>query len=1065
MAGASAVCRICRPRPRPLWSSHIRPRCRLEAHVGSQTGSPGHRSASSRAAAPPDRSRSSAASIAKAGARGTSPAALRARRAVARETRRGPRGSEVVLRRLRSEEVPLEEFKLSHIEPSTTPVTINDGYMFLCSYNKIVDPEKGFTVVSPGDAPVWSPPSKCPVKLRLIRKHATKQYGYGLRQNDATFMRMQTFTAMEAMRPDFLFDDVDVIIEARVLRKIFSYCFGEDIEGIEQQTGSPTVRLDLFLAGEKTLFVEHHRSGAGFFRTVSKPLPKSEKPSTHEDYMKLRSVVGTAFEQTYTRKQSLVARLGSHQRFLLYRIGDLKVLVEVGVDARFQSPLSISPEELGERDHWHYQISTADPGSWIPHQTFPYVANIELSGRAFPQAQTLELKIGGREKLNEDTAKLHPDYLSQCWFSRVSHIAYGVVPRGGLTLEDVKMIRMDEACREWEQLDRTQLALRRLPVLLAYWRYLVRRASQSATHAHHRAAFAILDGKDFGDATVRVVLPSNQPSSHFSPRFLERWWESQRPGGSEFLRMQQARLECGDFDTGESADRLRLRSSHLAASSTRRGDAAGAAPDLEPEVSIESLSHTEEGHRPGEGWAARYLQSRLAAAGGVSRAAVEEEVAWQKMHIRAAAEFVKDVPKKDAHPPRKVIPKQVADPQFKRIIPKEDAQPPFTAKSWDTVQSPDDVPPGHGPPQRQRKRVGTEKESSGKPTIMGTKVDSTKLKDTTSSSGQPTDIAMVKPIPQDLGKQKGEPPEPAKEIPSRFQVPKSEGPRQPATTMRDRDEQEARAEKIAKLLQASTVRTIKSTKAVEAKIPGSVAPKVEKTAIKNVEEKVEEQVEKKIEARVEQEGDNKAKKQTKKQALALVEEKGEDKAEEKVELQTKEKVKAGVGAKSSGVEEKGKIKTEEKVKVQTRVKAEVRVKEKGEISAQEMAEARERVEVRFNENGEIEIRVRGEGETKTQEKVEAKTGVKTEVRIKEKRETKAEFKVEKQAQEKPLAKKQAKPTTRAAVAPVSFVPGEKPKPKPARNPEPAPDKSKSKSDVPPKSSTGTYFMPSGIDWP
>ena len=939
--------------------------------------------------------------------------------------------------------MPLEEFKLSHIEPSTTPVTINDGYMFLCSYNKIVDREKGFTVVSPGDAPVWAPPSKCPVKLRLIRKHATKNNGYGLRQNDATFRRMQTFTAMEAMRPDFLFDDVDVIIEARVLRKIFSYCFGEDVEGIEQQTGSPTVRLDLFLAGEKTLFVEHHRARSGIFRTVTKPLLKSEEPSTHEDYMKLRSVVGMAFEQTLTRKQSLAARLGSHQRFLLYRIGDLKVLVEIGVDARFQSPLSISPEELGERDHRHYQISTADPGSWIPHQTFPYVANIEISGRAFPQAQALELKIGGREKMNEDTAKLHPNHLAQCWFSRVSHIAYGLVPRGGLTLEDVKMIRMDEACRDWEQLPRTQLALRRLPVLLAYWRYLVRRASQSATHAHHRAAFAILDGKDFGDATVRVVLPSNQPSSHFSHKFLERWWESQRPGGSEFLRMQQARLEYGDFDTGESADKLRLRSSHLAASSTRRSEATGAAPDLEPEVSIESLRHTEEGHRPGEGWAARYLQSRLAGAGVASRAAVGEDVAWQKMHMRAAAEFVKDISKRDAHPPRKVIPKQVADPQFKRIIP-EDPQPPFKAKSWDTVQSADDVPPNHGHPQRHRKRVGSEKEVPGKPTTMSTGADSTKPKDTIPGSAQSTDAATVKPNPQDLSKPKGEPPEPAKEISSRSVVPKSEGPRQPAMTKGDRDEQEARAEKIAKLLQVSTVRTIKSTKAVEAKIPGSVAPKVEENAIKNVEKKVGEQVKKKSEARVEQEEENKTKEQTKEQALALVEKKGDNKDEEKVEARAKEKVKVRVEAKRSQVEEKSKTKTEEKVETQTRVKAEVRVKEKGETQTQEKVEAQARVkaEVRFNEKGEVEIRV------------------------KEKRESKKEWKMEKQAQEKPLAKKQAKPATRAAVAPVSFVPGEKPKPKPPPNPEPGPDKSKAKSGgVPPKSSTGTYFMPTGIDWP
>ena len=147
--------------------------------------------------------------------------------------------------------MPLEEFKLSHIEPSTTPVTINDGYMFLCSYNKIVDPEKGFTVVSPGDAPVWSPPSKCPVKLRLIRKHATKQYGYGLRQNDATFMRMQTFTAMEAMRPDFLFDDVDVIIEARVLRKIFSYCFEKTLKALSSKRARLPSGLICFLLAKR----------------------------------------------------------------------------------------------------------------------------------------------------------------------------------------------------------------------------------------------------------------------------------------------------------------------------------------------------------------------------------------------------------------------------------------------------------------------------------------------------------------------------------------------------------------------------------------------------------------------------------------------------------------------------------------------------------------------------------------------------------------------------------------------------------------------------------------------
>ncbi|KAL8376937.1 hypothetical protein RB595_007863 [Gaeumannomyces hyphopodioides] len=1029
MAGASVVCRLCRPRPPSLWSSYVGPRCRLEAHVRSQTGLPGERSASSAAAPPAHRPPSSAVARAKTGARGASPAAVRARRAAARaKSKRPAKPPDDGL-----EEVTLGDFKLSHIEPSPTPVTIDDGHMLLCSFNAVVDQGRWYTVISPGDAPVWRPPLQYPVNIRPRREHLIKHHGSGLPYNDALYKRMQTFTAVEAMRPDFLFDDVDIVIEARVLERIFSYCYGEDMEGREEETGSPDLRLDMALAGEKTLFVERPRPSSEalrkFFRTVTRRVPDleaSNDPDNPQVYKQLREVLGTAFEEYLTRKplrhQSLKERLSSHQRFLLYRLGHLKVVVETGVDARFEKPLTTRLNDFGERDYRHYEMSTAEPGSWLQHQTFPYVARVEMSGRPFPHSQALELKINGRLRGTDQTS-LYRHHIVQCWFSRVSHLAYGMVPRGGWTLNEVRMIQMDDACRKLEKGTRAQMALRRVAMLLDHWRNLVRNASKSATQEHHRAASAIIDGRNYADPNIRVVFPRYQPTISFSDDFLKRWWVSQRPGGSEFRRREQAILEYGGSEKRAGVVRRLLRwNQPEGAFAKQREEGSGAAPESEPEVTIDNLPHAEDGHRPGEGWALRHRQPK---------SPVEEKAARQKTHVRAAAE---EKGAQQETPIRVAAGDKVARQEMRvqavtkssNNIPTQEAHPPFKTKSWVTVQSEEDFPPSYNSSRRLEKGVVGVKEDSGTPTVSPN-IDSTTSGDAIPRSARGAETASASPSSQDLSKKGREPLKTAQEISSRARAPTTEESKPLAMTESGSDEHDERVKKLAQLLQASKVGTIKSTKVAKARVPGSMEPKVEGNTAKKVEEKAE----------------------------ARVEEKGETKTG-KVKVQAKEKIKVQTEKVEVQAKEKAEIQTE-KVEVQTKTVEVTTKKVEAQTKEKVAAQIGEKVEVQTKK---VEVQTK-KVEVQIREKTAGHTKDKAEVQTDEKIEAQAKDKAEKKARETTQAKRQAKPATPAAE---SFTPGVKRRPKPPQNPEPGPNTPKPPA-VPPKSSTGTYFIPTDLDWP
>ncbi|KAL8342120.1 hypothetical protein RB598_003845 [Gaeumannomyces tritici] len=846
----------------------------------------------------------------------------------------------------------LGNFKLSHIKPSSTHVTITDGQTLLSSWNGTVDERAWHTMIVPGDAPVYSPPTEYPVKVEPKMEHTVKHYGSGLPNKGSFYKRMQTFTSIEVMRPDFLFDDVDIVIAAHTLERILSYCYGENFHGKEGETD---FRLNLALAGEKTLFAERRRPNSGpearVFRTVREWVPDlaaSNNPDNPEFYQRFRTALGKTFEQTFTRKplrhHSVRERLSDHQRFVLYRLGHLKVVVETGVDARFAMPLTPGSNDSGDRDHSHYEMSTAKPGGWLQYQTVPYFSRVEMSGQPFPHSQALELKITGRLKESDRTFVPAGDIV-QCWFSRVPHMAYGMIPKGDIMLKAIRMVKMDDACRELEKDARAQKALRQTVMLLDHLRDLVRNASRSATQEKDRTASLVI-GNSFVDPDIKVVFPHKQYATPFGDSFLKRWWVSQRPGGVEFCRRERVRLEYGDSGGRAKVVEKLLRwnpSTAAAAFIGQREEVAGADPESEPAVTIDSPLHAEDGHRPGEGWALRHRQPKALVEEGVARqktdarAAAEESDARREMQARAAARI------KDFQEERRAI--EATLKAFSRIA-TQGANPQFKMES------------------------------------------------------------SVSPSSEDFGRERSEAAETVGEASSRTRAPASDQSKPPATATSSGDEHDERAKKLARLLQVSRVGTIRS------KVPGSVELKAEKKIVKEVEEKAE--------VRVEEEGDSKT---------------------EEVKVQVKEKVEMQTKKVETQTNEKTEVQTE-KVEVQTKT-VEVRAKT---------------VEVRAKK---VEVQTKEKAVADSEDKAEVHTSEEIEVQIQEKVEVQIKDKVEKKARETAQIKRQARLATPAAE---SFTPGVKRQPKPPPKPDPGPNRLKPPA-VPPKSSTGTYFIPTDLDWP
>ncbi|KAL8404379.1 hypothetical protein RB594_009287 [Gaeumannomyces avenae] len=898
----------------------------------------------------------------------------------------------------------LGNFKLSHIKPSSTHVTITDGQTLLSSWNGTVDERAWHTMIVPGDAPVYSPPTEYPVKVEPKMEHTIKHYGSGLPNKGSFYKRMQTFTSIEVMRPDFLFDDVDIVIAAHTLERILSYCYGENFHGKEGETD---FRLNLALAGEKTLFAERRRPNSGpearVFRTVREWVPDlaaSNNPDNPEFYQRFRTALGKTFEQTFTRKplrhHSVRERLSDHQRFVLYRLGHLKVVVETGVDARFAMPLTPGSNDSGDRDHSHYEMSTAKPGSWLQYQTVPYFSRVEMSGQPFPHSQALELKITGRLKESDRTFVPAGDIV-QCWFSRVPHMAYGMIPKGDIVLKAIRMVKMDDACRELEKDARAQKALRQTVMLLDHLRDLVRNASRSATREKDRTASLVI-GNSFVDPDIKVVFPHKQHATPFGDSFLKRWWVSQRPGGVEFCRRERVRLEYGDSGGRAKVVEKLLRwnpSTAAAAFIGQREEVAGADPESEPAVTIDSPLHAEDGHRPGEGWALRHRQPKALVEEGVARqktdarAAAEESDARQEMQARAAARI------KDFQEERRAI--EATLKAFSRIA-TQGANPQFKTESSVTVQSEKGFPPENFTPWAARADVVGAKKDPGTPAV-GPKMGSTTPGHAIPRSPPAAETASVSPSSEDFGRERSEAAETVGEASSRTRAPASDQSKPPATATSGGDEHDERAKKLARLLQVSRVGTIKS------KVPGSVELKAEKKIVKEVEEKAE--------VRVEEEGDSKT---------------------EEVKVQVKEKVEVQTKKVEAQPNEKAEVQTE-KVEAQTKT-VEVRAK---------------KVEVQIKEKAAADSE--GKAEVHTSEEIEVRTQEKVEVQIKDK--------VEKKARETAHIKRQARPATPAAE---SFTPGVKRQPKPPPKPDPGPNRLKPPA-VPPKSSTGTYFIPTDLDWP
>ncbi|RYP19834.1 hypothetical protein DL765_003088 [Monosporascus sp. GIB2] len=273
------------------------------------------------------------------------------------------------------------------------------------------------------------------------------------------------FQAVEAMMPDFHFDEVDIMARGSILQELLKFI-----------KGSPK-RLNhlIYLVGNTLIFEVYRPRYIRF--TEARRRPKD---------------TGLDFQRHFAQWPEGLEGSLSHVRIVNYRLGHLNCVFTVGIDACFQMQFEKRESVFVRDSNIHSE---------------PVLGAVAVVPRGFnDDFPAIEMKSGqGRGGLE------------QIWFTRVP---YAVQPRFCPWTEHalVRAIKFKMAaprCRAWEEVEVNQNNLRKLTALISQLREIVRGTEGKCCYV------ARVPGHKRSDMHIFVMEEGIMPVSE---RDMQKFW-------------------------------------------------------------------------------------------------------------------------------------------------------------------------------------------------------------------------------------------------------------------------------------------------------------------------------------------------------------------------------------------------------------------------------------------------------------------------------------------------------------------------------------------------------------
>ncbi|KAK8064986.1 hypothetical protein PG997_011733 [Apiospora hydei] len=282
--------------------------------------------------------------------------------------------------------------------------------------------------------------------------------------------------AVEVLRPECRFDNVDLLTSRVVLMRLLKFCA---LGTGSFRLSASVIRNSLVLHISTRAQAELENDGIGTTGGAS-------------------AGYGFSFEEAVTSYPKGLEDSHSHWRILRYNLGPLKCVLHYEADA------TTEPYDGGSRQA-PVVIPAPDDLS----------ATILLRGHLTPQEETLEIKSTGSTHVWAVS-----QLASKIWAGCTGHLLLGRHFDG--QLEHVTMKKMQQESVKWCDMRRSQMALDRLPRLISELKQAVRAApSRQATlilHEWPRLQVEVYDARH------REPL--------VSPRMAKKFW-GRRPKGAK----------------------------------------------------------------------------------------------------------------------------------------------------------------------------------------------------------------------------------------------------------------------------------------------------------------------------------------------------------------------------------------------------------------------------------------------------------------------------------------------------------------------------------------------------
>lgn len=376
----------------------------------------------------------------------------------------------------------------------TTPVSSGAGFELLCTYNWISTPTPSIYV--PGGPPRWKPVTLPTALPKDAGTHIIDQNAF----RAPVFPFEPMFAALDLMKPDFDFGEVDVVTNRNSLRKLLNFASGRVQESF---------RIDVNMV-HSTMF-----------------LTRRERNTTEKIQGPRNAGYGHNFERAFTEMEKGLEESSGHHRVIRYKMGELDFVVRFEVDAWCEDESKgeeldndVGPVDEGGEPEWNNEdvlarltklsLDNSNAQKKKPAQNQYKPTWVVPRGHAVPSTTLAEIKAKKRIRL--------ADALPQLWFGRTPLLLSAIHNEGNFMVP-VHRVNVGEKFQEWEI--QQQEVLQKMVGLIAELRDVVReqKAGTCVVLCENKARPLRLEVLE--STTRKMVLPEE---------IVKRYWRDSELG-------------------------------------------------------------------------------------------------------------------------------------------------------------------------------------------------------------------------------------------------------------------------------------------------------------------------------------------------------------------------------------------------------------------------------------------------------------------------------------------------------------------------------------------------------